>query len=161
MKLAQAAVMSRSTKNANVHKEEESQVDNISREELWAQAFDEFERGELLRGLWAQCFSESDGDQAKAKVVYLRKRVVQLQEKENLLIEQAGKVACTANEDVQHRKNSSRPYLSKPIQVHAYMLKYRVTENEVRQAILKGKIRSELIDEVLWMEDQPIKNKWW
>ena len=47
-------------------------------EDFWATAMNELETGQRRTGVWAKAFAESDGDEIKAKVVYLRSRVQQL-----------------------------------------------------------------------------------
>lgn len=129
-------------------------------DELWAEVLDEFERGEYSRGLWAQCFSECDGEQSRAKATYLRKRVAQLQQERGWSGASSLKPqSLNQTRFDQQQRDRIEPYLSKPIHVHSYMSKYRVTENELRQAIVKGKIRSELIDDSLWIEDRSFKKR--
>jgi hypothetical protein len=47
----------------------------LNEEKIYAQAYAEFERGELRKGLWAKALANSDGDSEKAKSRYLRSRV--------------------------------------------------------------------------------------
>lgn len=49
------------------------------------------------------------------------------------------------------------PYLERPIEVHEYMTKYRVNRKAVEHAILKARVRAELIDGTLWLEDRRFK----
>ena len=43
-------------------------------------ALNELENGQFVRGIWAQAFAESDGDENKTKATYIRLRVAQLKE---------------------------------------------------------------------------------
>ena len=49
-------------------------------EELYAQAAAELEDGNRDEGLWAKCFAECDGDENRAKALYLKTRVGRLAE---------------------------------------------------------------------------------
>jgi hypothetical protein len=50
----------------------------VSEEDHWATAMVELETVQRRPGLWAKAFAESDGDETKAKVAYLKSRVQQL-----------------------------------------------------------------------------------
>lgn len=50
----------------------------VVEEELWAIALSEFESDTRRLGLWAKCFSESNGNESEAKAAYLRERARQL-----------------------------------------------------------------------------------
>ena len=50
-------------------------------EELYATAAAELDDGNRDEGLWAKCFAECDGDENKAKALYLKTRVGRLKEK--------------------------------------------------------------------------------
>jgi hypothetical protein len=51
--------------------------DAIAEERYWEIAMTEMEVGPRKAGIWAKSFAESDGDETKAKVAYLRTRVAQ------------------------------------------------------------------------------------
>lgn len=51
---------------------------NEGETDYWEMASDEWEGGNRKKGLWAKCFSESDGDENKAKAKYLKLRVIEL-----------------------------------------------------------------------------------
>ena len=56
------------------------EVDNSRQEEeLYAQAAAELNGNDRDKGLWARCFAECDGDENKAKVLYLKTRVRRLE----------------------------------------------------------------------------------
>lgn len=69
-------------------------------EQIWALA--SHEMGSLNRneGLWAKCFAEADGDDAKTKVAYLRQRVTQLTDQAKALAANE-KVAAEAEESAR------------------------------------------------------------
>lgn len=50
-------------------------ISRKAEELLYERALDEFDSGEIRRGLWAQALSEAGGNEARAKGVYLRLRV--------------------------------------------------------------------------------------
>lgn len=50
----------------------------VSDEDYWESASLEFNSDARKQGLWAKCFSEADGDENKAKALYLRVRAEQL-----------------------------------------------------------------------------------
>lgn len=54
-------------------------------EDNWATAMAEVESAQRRLGLWAKAFAESDGDETKAKVVYLKSRVKQLIDAQKLI----------------------------------------------------------------------------
>lgn len=47
-------------------------------EENFQIALEEIESGDKIKGLWAQCFAEMEGDEAKTKAAYIKKRAGQL-----------------------------------------------------------------------------------
>ena len=51
-----------------------------AQEVLYEMALDEFEAGDIRRGLWAQALAEADGDEARAKGFYLKLRVRAMQD---------------------------------------------------------------------------------
>lgn len=79
---------------------EKSTVQSLPTEEdHWAAALLEIESGPRRSGIWAKVFSESEGDEAKAKAAYLKVRVQQLNEEtyanRALELREAEKVAET------------------------------------------------------------------
>jgi hypothetical protein len=50
----------------------------LDEEKAWEQALTEFESDERKKGVWAKAFSDSNGDEAKAKAQYLKIRAKQL-----------------------------------------------------------------------------------
>lgn len=55
---------------------------SLSEEDLWAIAADEVDGPTRRKGLWAKAFAEAQGNEAAAKVSYLKWRVEQLQNEE-------------------------------------------------------------------------------
>ena len=53
-------------------------LSSSTEEDFWATAMAEVETGQRRPGVWAKAFAESDGDETKAKVAYLKARVRQL-----------------------------------------------------------------------------------
>lgn len=53
-------------------------LDNVTEEDHWATAMAEVESGQRRPGVWGKAFAESDGDETKAKVAYLKALVQQL-----------------------------------------------------------------------------------
>ena len=49
---------------------------------------EEFEGADRRRGLWAKSFAEADGDEVKAKVFYLKARVLQLEQERSMDVKQ-------------------------------------------------------------------------
>ena len=49
-----------------------------SEEDHWATALAELEDGVRRQGVWAKAFADSDGDDVRAKVAYLKARMQQL-----------------------------------------------------------------------------------
>lgn len=52
-------------------------TDNFDEEEFWREASLELSSGNRKEGLWAKCFAEADGDENRAKAIYLKERVEQ------------------------------------------------------------------------------------
>ena len=46
----------------------------IDEEKFYELAYDEIESGDLKKGLWAKAFSEAEGDEEKAKALYIKYR---------------------------------------------------------------------------------------
>jgi hypothetical protein len=63
---------------ANAQSADVMTLDNVTEEDHWATAMAEVESGQRRPGVWGKAFAESDGDETKAKVVYLKARVQQL-----------------------------------------------------------------------------------
>ncbi len=53
-------------------------TESSTEEDHWAEAMAEVESGQRRPGVWAKAFAESEGDETKAKVAYLKARVQQL-----------------------------------------------------------------------------------
>ena len=53
-------------------------TESSTEEDHWATAMAEVESGQRRPGVWAKAFAESEGDETKAKVAYLKSRVQQL-----------------------------------------------------------------------------------
>ena len=47
-------------------------------EDPWEAALAEFEGEDRKKGIWAKCFANSDGDEQRAKAMYLRERVAEM-----------------------------------------------------------------------------------
>jgi hypothetical protein len=60
-----------------------SKNDFTDDQELYKKACDEIEKGNVDVGLWAKSFVDSDGDENKAKVAYIKKRIIVLQYQKN------------------------------------------------------------------------------
>ena len=60
-----------------------SKNDFTDDQELYKKAWDEIEKGNVDVGLWAKSFVDSDGDEKKAKVAYIKKRIIVLQYQKN------------------------------------------------------------------------------
>ena len=55
-----------------------------SNEAAWAQALEEFEGNDRRRGLWAKSFAEANGDETRAKVLYLKARAHEIDQAERV-----------------------------------------------------------------------------
>lgn len=55
-----------------------------SPENYWAEAMAELESGKKRPGVWAKAFAESEGDETKTNVAYLKARVQQMEDMERL-----------------------------------------------------------------------------
>jgi hypothetical protein len=53
-------------------------TESSTEEDHWATAMAEVDSGQRRPGVWAKAFAESEGDETKAKVAYLKARVLQL-----------------------------------------------------------------------------------
>ncbi|CAN1564383.1 RDD [Burkholderiaceae bacterium] len=83
---------------------------SVKEEEFWEQAANELESPQRKVGLWAKCFAETNGDENKTKVEYLKQRVAQLviAESENISKQQA-----TANAYAAVKKSGRRQIAAK------------------------------------------------
>jgi hypothetical protein len=54
--------------------------DHMVEEEFYELAYEEIESGNLKKGLWAKSFSEAEGDENKAKALYIKYRFDQIKE---------------------------------------------------------------------------------
>lgn len=78
-------------------------ISNNDEEIIWSQVANELSTNIRNEGLWARCFAEADGDEGKAKAMYLKKRV----EQEKLKNLQQGKV------ELQRKKIEERGFEGK------------------------------------------------
>jgi hypothetical protein len=69
-------VVSGSNERANVPKEEDSV--SMNDDAFYDQVAEEIETGNLVRGVWVRAFSEADGDENRAKAIYIKLRVTKL-----------------------------------------------------------------------------------
>ena len=58
--------------------------ERLTENELFEQAYNEVENDELNTGLWARALSDSDGEEKKAKALYLKLRVQHLKDEQQL-----------------------------------------------------------------------------
>jgi len=74
-------------------------------DKLYAEAAAELEGGNRNDGLWAKCFAECDGDENKAKALYLKTRVERLKEEaEDEVLFDDGEVIITKTKPSKKRK---------------------------------------------------------
>ena len=52
-------------------------VESADDEQVWALALAEFDGPSRRAGLWAKCFAQSEGDESRAKAMYLRERAAE------------------------------------------------------------------------------------
>ena len=71
----QSAVIENKDLEPDAEKEE-----HMIEEEFYELAYEEIESGNLKKGLWAKAFSKSDGDENKAKALYIKYRFDQIKE---------------------------------------------------------------------------------
>ena len=64
---------------------------------LYEQTLDEYESGNIRRGLWAQALAESDGDESRAKGTYIRLRVRAMID-EGVIVDQISDELAGANQ---------------------------------------------------------------
>ena len=70
------AVVSGSNERSNVPKEEDSV--SMNDDAFYDQVAEEIETGNLVRGVWTRAFAEADGDENRAKAIYIKLRVKKL-----------------------------------------------------------------------------------
>jgi hypothetical protein len=74
----------------------------------FAQALQEIVDKKPEQGLFARCFAESDGDEAKTKAQYIKRRAEQIEEYENLLKRQQEEMARKQEEDRRKKEQEAR-----------------------------------------------------
>jgi len=142
----------------------------IEEEQAWAKALNEYESPSRRQGLWAKSFSESNGDETLAKAMYLKWRMQQLLEKNDLsesshhqIIDKpnansiAGTHAGQVADESPHLNMEEIEYLEVPISAFEYLRKYRVSEDQLERACARKKIKAVIRRGVLWVSDRKIQ----
>ena len=76
-------------------------------EKLFERAYEEFEQGDIRKGLWAKALSETEDNQKAAKSKYLALRVQSLKDDEYLMEEIAISVKKNSSENKKKRINQN------------------------------------------------------
>ena len=114
----------------------------------------------VKQGLWTKALSDSDWNESIAKASYVRMRIMQL--RDEVKAENARLKASTPSPMIVEARSfglseDEIQYLGQPIKAIRYLEKYRVTKESLSKAISLGRVRGVLRDEVLWVQDLPIK----
>ena len=102
---------------------------------IWEAAAEEYDNNRNA-GIWAMAFAESDGNEDKAKALYLKTRAEQLGQPS----------AGLAVEDVE--------WLVEPIKASLYMKQRRISEKKLLSAIERKKLRAVKHEGVLWVQNK-------
>jgi hypothetical protein len=121
----------------------------------------ELSENRVKQGLWTKALAESDWSEPLAKAAYVKMRIEQLR------VELVPHVQAAASlHSISHSLREAKEYgltdddlsyLKNPIKAIRYLEKYRTTQENVSRAISLGKLRGVLRNEMLWVEDRPIK----
>ena len=121
----------------------------------------ELREDRVKQGLWTKALADSNWNESIAKANYVKARVEQLRTelvKRIHLAKRAqslGKAALEAKE--YGLTDEDIAYLGTPIKAIRYAEKYRTSREQVSEAISLGKIRGVICNEVLWVQDKPIR----
>lgn len=63
---------------SNIEKSTNQHLDELNENDLWETVLSEYDSNNRIKGLWAKCFANADGDENKAKAAYLRARIDEL-----------------------------------------------------------------------------------
>ena len=102
---------------------------------IWEAAAEEYDNNRNA-GIWAMAFAESEGNEDKAKALYLKTRAEQLGQPS----------AGLAVEDVE--------WLVEPIKASLYMKQRRISEKKLLSAIERKKLRAVKHEGVLWVQNK-------
>jgi Ca2+/Na+ antiporter len=84
LKFFQGEVQRELSPSAIVHmKSTDGTMPNLTNEQIWEKASLELE-GKRREGLWARCFAQSNGDENRARALYLRNRVSEIESELNI-----------------------------------------------------------------------------
>ena len=103
--------------------------------DIWEMASEEYDNNRNT-GIWAMAFAESEGNEDKAKALYLKTRA-----------EQLGQLSAgIAVEDAE--------WLVEPIKASLYMKQRRISEKKLLSAIERRKLRAVKHEGVLWVQNK-------
>lgn len=112
----------------------------------------------VKQGLWTKALSDAEWNEAKAKGLYVKMRIVQL--RSELLAQVAQQQTLLSDPTIEARafglSEEEIEYLGKPIKAIRHIEKYHLTKDKLAEAIGLGKIRGVLCGDVLWVQDRKI-----
>ncbi len=121
-------------------------------DEFWGKAANEFDTSQD-KSSWAKAFALAEGNELKAKALYIRFRARSLQaehDAKNKPVEfEEARLAGLTKEEIE--------YLVTPIKAIRYIVKYKRTKDQLAHACSVKKIKSVMSHGVLWVSDRPIK----
>lgn len=83
-------------------------IDRLVEERLFELALDEIEQGEIRRGIWGKALANSEGDEAKARSIYVSYRVEAMKDESQIIDAIADKLNTE-----QHIIHSPKPHRNK------------------------------------------------
>ena len=121
----------------------------------------ELSENRVKQGLWTKALAESDWSEPLAKAAYVKMRIEQLRVELAPHVQAAASLHSTSHSLREAKEygltDDDLSYLKNPIKAIRYLEKYRTSQENVSRAISLGKLRGVLRNEILWVEDRPIK----
>lgn len=140
----------------NAHSHKNSKQEELLYEFVAA----ELEAGSLRKGLWIKALTETGFDNARARALYIKLRIVSLQDELRESASQLKQIHATQSRLSQLLdqgcSQEAIDYIGNPIQVSTYMTKYGTSMDKLEKAISIKKIKGCLVDGCLWVQDTPI-----
>jgi hypothetical protein len=121
----------------------------------------ELSENRVKQGLWTKALAESDWSEPLAKAAYVKMRIEQLRVELAPHVQAAASLHSNSHSLREAKEygltDEDLSYLKTPIKAITYLEKYRTSQASVSRAISLGNLRGVLRNEILWVEDRPIK----
>ncbi|SHJ32052.1 hypothetical protein [Cycloclasticus pugetii] len=140
-----------------------SAASRLLEEQLYSEVVQELAEGTLRNGLWGQALEKANGDEIKAKSLYIPLRVQSMKDEAEIyqaIEEEAEVVRQVKLADPATKARSfgltedEIAYLGTPIEAVRYIEKYKSSQDKLSKAINQRKILGVVSHGALWVQDK-------